>query len=362
MRLAKAHRTIGPRIRISRCDDASGRCSVSNRPDQRNGSCPFKPPSTTHSTFNAILFPATRSASSEGKRCRTGGQRQRPELEPSPSDFRLARAKFSLTTPSTISRQMRAYFPSLTLAALHALIVFHGSGPHLPRPNIRAPSLGSRHAVLGVASERQQIELLSHRMPKRAHSDAGRTFDHGSSRGSARGSQVRGGIEACWQRRSANPASGGGREKTGFVAGRPDPSRGAKAADPIWAERDRGEEDQRDPEIPLLFLGSDPLDDRSGGDPVGGGAALAGLRHHPASASCQRNGRILGRASGGQRHRRSEGDAGDQGQGETRRASGSIRRRANLCPATPSACASATSCRPTRACWTATRYPSTSRR
>jgi hypothetical protein len=36
-----------------------------------------------------------RSASSEGKRCRTGGQRLRPELEPSPSDFRLARAKFS---------------------------------------------------------------------------------------------------------------------------------------------------------------------------------------------------------------------------------------------------------------------------
>ena len=32
----------------------------------------------------------------------------------------------------------------------------------------------------------------------------------------------------------------------------------------------------------VLFLGSDPLDDRSGGDPVGGGAALAGLRHHPA--------------------------------------------------------------------------------
>jgi hypothetical protein len=33
------------------------------------------------------------------------------------------------------------------------------------------------------------------------------------------------------------------------------------------------------------FLGSDPLDDRSGGDPVGGGPPLAGLWHHPPSAS-----------------------------------------------------------------------------
>ena len=88
-------RTTGPRIRICRCDDASGRCSVLNRPGQRNASCPFKPPSTIRSVFNAILFPATRCASSEEKRCRTGGQRLRPELEPRPSDFRLARAKFS---------------------------------------------------------------------------------------------------------------------------------------------------------------------------------------------------------------------------------------------------------------------------
>ena len=54
----------------------------------------------------------------------------------------------------------------------------------------------------------------------------------------------------------------------------------------------------------------------------------AAARHWPdfgiilASASRQRPGRILGRASGGQRHRRPEGDAGDQGQGETRRAMG----------------------------------------
>ena len=35
-------------------------------------------------------------------------------------------------------------------------------------------------------------------------------------------------------------------------------------------------------------------------------------------ACFQRRGRILGRTSGGQRHRRAEGQAGDQGQGETR--------------------------------------------
>ena len=46
-------------------------------------------------------------------------------------------------------------------------------------------------------------------------------------------------------------------------------------------------------------------------------------RHWPdfaiilASASGQRRGRILGRTPGGQRHRRAEGQAGDQGPGET---------------------------------------------
>jgi transposase len=49
-------RTIGPRIRICRCDDASGRCSVLNRLDQRNGSCLFKPPSSIRLVFHAIVF------------------------------------------------------------------------------------------------------------------------------------------------------------------------------------------------------------------------------------------------------------------------------------------------------------------
>jgi putative transposase len=50
---------------------------------------------SVQNTFNVQLFPATRSASSEAKRCRIGGRRQRPELEPSPSDLRLSKAKLS---------------------------------------------------------------------------------------------------------------------------------------------------------------------------------------------------------------------------------------------------------------------------
>jgi transposase-like protein len=77
--------TIGPRIRTCRFVDGSGRCSGSNRPDQHNGSCPFMPRSRTHSTSNAISFPAIRSALSEAKRFRIGGRQLRPEQEPSPS-------------------------------------------------------------------------------------------------------------------------------------------------------------------------------------------------------------------------------------------------------------------------------------
>jgi len=72
------------RIHIFRFVDASGRCSGSNRQDRRNGSCPFTPPSKTPSTSNAILFPAARSASSEAKPSRIGGQRRRLEFKPVP--------------------------------------------------------------------------------------------------------------------------------------------------------------------------------------------------------------------------------------------------------------------------------------
>ena len=95
-------------------------------------------------------------------------------------------------------------------------------------------------------------------------------------------------------------------------------SRGAKAAGPIWAQRDRGKENQSVPEIPHLFLGTHPVDDRSSGDSVGRGRALAGFLHHPAFAGCQRRGRILGRTPGGQRHRCAQGQAGDQGASEAR--------------------------------------------
>jgi transposase-like protein len=71
------------------------RCSGSNRPGQRNGSWLFTPPSRIHSAFNAILFPAIRSASLEGTHCRIGRQRLRAKLESSPSDFRSAKANFS---------------------------------------------------------------------------------------------------------------------------------------------------------------------------------------------------------------------------------------------------------------------------
>ena len=74
-------RTIGPRIRISRHDGASARCSVSNRPDQPNNSCPFTPPSKTRSTSSAISHPAARSASSETKRSGRGEPPPRPEPE-----------------------------------------------------------------------------------------------------------------------------------------------------------------------------------------------------------------------------------------------------------------------------------------
>ena len=42
-------RTIGLRIRTSRHDGASARCSASNRPDQPSASCPFTP---VQNTFN----------------------------------------------------------------------------------------------------------------------------------------------------------------------------------------------------------------------------------------------------------------------------------------------------------------------
>src|SRR4029077_2184143 len=80
-------RTIGLRIRTSRHDGASARCSVSNRPDQLNASYPFTPASKTLSTSSAISHPAARSASSEKKLSGLGELRQ-------PHEFELGRADF----------------------------------------------------------------------------------------------------------------------------------------------------------------------------------------------------------------------------------------------------------------------------
>jgi hypothetical protein len=51
-------------------------------------------------TFNAILYPATRSAFSEARRCRIGMRRQWPEREPSPSDFRVGQSQVPVTVPA----------------------------------------------------------------------------------------------------------------------------------------------------------------------------------------------------------------------------------------------------------------------
>ena len=62
-------------------DGSSARCSVSNRPDQLNASCPFTPPSKTLSTSSAISRPAARSASSETKLSRRAELLPQPEPE-----------------------------------------------------------------------------------------------------------------------------------------------------------------------------------------------------------------------------------------------------------------------------------------
>jgi hypothetical protein len=89
--------TTGRRIRISRHDGASARCSVSNRPDPPSVSCPFTPPSTTHSTSSAISPPATRFASSETKRSGRGEPPPPPEVSAF-SKRRAAPIQVGLTT------------------------------------------------------------------------------------------------------------------------------------------------------------------------------------------------------------------------------------------------------------------------
>jgi hypothetical protein len=106
-------KTIGLRIRTSRHDGESARCSASNRPDQPNVSCPFTPPSKTLSTFNAISPPAARFASSETKRSGRGELRRPHELKvgrdnfPRPIQVHVT-ASSTLLAAEVVGRRCRA--------------------------------------------------------------------------------------------------------------------------------------------------------------------------------------------------------------------------------------------------------------
>ena len=72
------------------------------------------------------------------------------------------------------------------------------------------------------------------------------------------------------------------------------------------------EKNQSASQVSHIFLGSDPVDDRSGRGPFGGRPTLAGLWHHLRPARRQQRGRVLGGTPGRQRHRRAECQAGGQ--------------------------------------------------
>ena len=106
-------RTIGLRIRLRRHDGASARCSVSNRPDQLNASCPFTASSKIRSTSNAISHPAARSPSSEKKLSGRGELLPQPEPEFGTSNLRARQIWFAEQRPEP------RYFsiPSIELGA-----------------------------------------------------------------------------------------------------------------------------------------------------------------------------------------------------------------------------------------------------
>jgi hypothetical protein len=74
-------RNNGPRIRTSQHAGVSGRCSVSNRLDQPNASCPFTPLSKTHSTPSATSYLVAHSESSAKTPSRRGEPLPRHEAE-----------------------------------------------------------------------------------------------------------------------------------------------------------------------------------------------------------------------------------------------------------------------------------------
>ena len=83
------------RIRINRHDDASVRCSGSNRPAQLSASCPFTPPFTTRSTSSVISHPAARFASSERRSIPDVASRHRGLSQTGTSKLHVAKSEFS---------------------------------------------------------------------------------------------------------------------------------------------------------------------------------------------------------------------------------------------------------------------------
>ena len=136
-------------------------------------------------------------------------------------------------------------------------------------------------------------------------SHTGRPLATGPARG-ATGSGAAPAAGSGRRRSETLPLAGGG-EAAGVIAGRPQPGRGEERLAQYGPNEIDGEEDQSAAEVAGLLLGTDPVDDRGGGDPVGRRAALGGLLHHPRAAGGQRRGRVLGGAPGRQRHRRAEG-------------------------------------------------------
>ena len=134
--------------------------------------------------------------------------------------------------PLTFSKTEACLVSEPAFAASQTPVVFRGSGLRLtvklcPRlePRVRAKPRGR--------FERMPVK----RTPVPWHAEGGTTMAEGTATMEAHADQPEApksepAIEACCQRQSANPASGGGRERTGLVARRPDRGRGAKAARP----------------------------------------------------------------------------------------------------------------------------------
>ena len=252
---------------------------------------------------------------------------------------------------------MRSHFPGLTLAALRALIVFHGGGPRLPRPE---PSVRTS-APRGVASERQQIELLPNafRSALAATPERLSTMDAYVDRPEAPKSEMASKPVGKDDLQTLPLA-----EVEKKLGSSPDGLTQAEAQKRLTQYGPNEIAEKKTNEI-LKFLSYfwGPI-------PWMIEAAVilsAAAQHWPDFGIILLL--LLANAMVGFWEEHQAGNAIAALKATLaikarvkRDGNGSIRRRANLCPATPSACASATSCPPTRASWTATRYLSTSRR